>query len=90
MSLEKIPPKESPKPHEPSKKDKGQSDFVRGLSLLSQIGISIVVCILIGVFLGRFLDQFFGTSPWLLLIFSLFGAGAAFRYIYDIFKRMHN
>ena len=82
MSFEKIPPKEPPN------NDKGKSDFVRGLSLLSQIGISIVVCILIGIFLGRFLDQFFGTSPWLLLVFSLLGAGAAFRYIYDIFKRM--
>ena len=82
MSSEKIPPEE------PLSKDTGKNDFVRGLSLLSQIGISIVTCILIGIFLGRFLDQFFGTSPWLLLIFSLLGTGAAFRYIYDLFKRM--
>jgi len=82
MSSEKIPPEEPPY------KDRGTNDFARGFSLLSQVGISIVVCVLIGVFLGRFLDQFFGTSPWLLLIFSLLGAGAAFRYIYDLFKRM--
>ena len=82
MSSEKIPPKE------PLNNDTGKNDFVRGLSLLSQVGISIITCILIGVFLGRFLDQFFGTSPWLLLIFSLLGVGAAFKYIYELFKRM--
>ncbi|NLN53511.1 MAG: hypothetical protein GX150_04315, partial [Firmicutes bacterium] len=32
--------------------------------------------IFVGVLLGRFLDSLLGTSPWLLLIFSLLGAGA--------------
>ncbi|NLK39801.1 MAG: hypothetical protein GX303_06125 [Clostridiales bacterium] len=38
---------------------------------------------LIGVLIGRFLDNLLGTTPWLLLVFSLCGAGAAFKAIFD-------
>ncbi|MCL2399468.1 MAG: AtpZ/AtpI family protein [Defluviitaleaceae bacterium] len=87
MSPEKIP--ETFESKNGSNKENGMgNDFVKGLSQLSQIGITMVVCILIGVFSGRFLDNIFNTSPWLLLIFSLLGAGAAFKYIYDLSKRM--
>lgn len=71
----------------PPKKSKS-SDTLRGLAQMSQIGVSITVCIFIGVFIGRFLDSFFDTSPWLLLIFSFLGASAAFKYLIDLSKRM--
>jgi len=58
-------------------------DF-KGLAMLSQIGITVVVCIAIGFFLGRWLDGLLGTSPWLFLVFLLFGIGAAFKAVYDI------
>ncbi len=38
---------------------------------------------MIGVFLGRFLDKLLGTSPWLLLLFSLLGVGATFKALLD-------
>ncbi|NLV86096.1 MAG: AtpZ/AtpI family protein [Clostridiales bacterium] len=44
----------------------------------------MAACVLIGVFLGRFLDNLLGTSPWLLLLFSLLGAGAAFKTLLDL------
>ena len=59
-------------------------NFIKALSLLSQIGISMAACIIIGVFLGMFLDSILGTSPWLLIIFSLFGVGAAFKALFDM------
>jgi len=61
-------------------------DF-KGLAMLTQIGITFVVCIAIGFFLGRFLDGFFNTSPWLLLIFTLAGIGAAFKSLFDLFPK---
>jgi F0F1-type ATP synthase assembly protein I len=67
--------------------DKNRRELVRGLSLFSQIGISVIVCIAIGIFLGRYLDSLLSTSPWLLLLFTLFGAAAAFKSIIDISKR---
>lgn len=73
---------------EVKKEAKISSEFVKGMSQLSQIGITIIVCVLIGVFAGRFLDNLFNTTPWLLLVFSFLGAGAAFKYLYDLTKRM--
>ncbi|HHU82611.1 MAG TPA: hypothetical protein GXZ26_06375 [Firmicutes bacterium] len=42
--------------------------------------------VFIGVLLGKFLDGFFGTSPWLLLVFSLLGVGAALRVLFSLAK----
>ena len=63
-------------------------EILRALSMFSQVGISLVVCVLMGVLLGRFLDSLLGTTPWLLLLFAFFGAGAAFKFMYDLSKRM--
>ncbi|MGI6169444.1 MAG: AtpZ/AtpI family protein [Christensenellales bacterium] len=57
---------------------------MQALSFFSQIGITMAACVLIGVFLGRFLDNLLGTTPYLLLLFSLFGVGAAFKALFDL------
>jgi ATP synthase protein I len=59
-------------------KQKQRGSVLRTLLFASQIGVSIVVCLFIGVFLGKFLDERLGTSPWLLLTFALLGAASAF------------
>lgn len=69
-----------------NKKQQG-SELLHGLMFFSQIGISMVACVFIGVFLGRFLDKLLGTSPWLLLIFSLMGAAAAIKVLFDLSKK---
>ena len=66
---------------------KRRRETVRGLSMISQISILMVACVLIGVFLGRFLDNRLGTTPWLLLVCSLLGVAAAIKAIYDMSKR---
>jgi ATP synthase protein I len=64
-----------------------RGELARALAFMSQIGITIIACIAIGVFLGRYLDNLFNTSPWLLLFFSFSGMAAAFKYIIDMAKR---
>ena len=59
-------------------------DVVKALGLLSQVGITMAVCVLVGVFLGRFLDGLLGTTPWLLLLFSFLGVGAAFKSLFNL------
>ncbi|MCL2508865.1 MAG: AtpZ/AtpI family protein [Oscillospiraceae bacterium] len=71
-------------------KKKQYGSIARALSFASQIGFTIVACVFIGVFLGKYLDGLFGTSPWLLLVFSLLGAAAAFRSIFSIVKKSGN
>lgn len=71
-----------------NKKDKKSKNhqFIRGLSYLSQMGLTIIASVLIGVFLGKFLDKILGTTPWFLLFFSLVGVGAAIRNIFIMSK----
>jgi len=53
--------------------------LARAVANFSQIGVTIAATIIVGVLLGKFLDSLFGTTPWLLLVFSLLGVGAAFK-----------
>ena len=70
----------------PDKNQKHRREFIKGLSTLSQIGVMVAACVIVGVMLGRFLDGLFGTSPWLLLLFSFLGAGAAFKSLFEYTK----
>ncbi|MCL2676220.1 MAG: AtpZ/AtpI family protein [Firmicutes bacterium] len=72
----------------PKNSKKERSEFTKALSFLSQIGIMMMACVLIGVLMGRFLDSLFGTSPWLVLIFSLLGAAASFKCLMDFAKKL--
>ena len=72
-----------------SNNNKGSpNDMFKALAVVSQIGITIVVCVAIGLLLGTLLDRWLGTSPWLLIIFILIGIGTAIRSIVDFAKRM--
>ena len=52
------------------------------LSLVSQIGLMILISILGCTFIGKFLDSKFGTDPILTIIFLLLGIGGAFMSVY--------
>ena len=58
--------------------------IVRALGLLTQLGLSMASCVLLGVLAGRYLDSRLGTSPWLLVLFAFLGAVAAFKVMYDM------
>ena len=46
---------------------------------VSAIGIEMGVALAIGMAIGWWLDRTFGTRPWLLVIFTVFGIVAGFR-----------
>jgi ATP synthase protein I len=71
----------------PPGNDGQRGELLRALTFFSQISVTIVACVAIGVFLGKFLDGFFGTSPWLLLVFSFLGMAAAFKSIFDVAQK---
>lgn len=62
----------------------------RAMSLITTLGISIVACIGMGVFLGWLLDGLLGTTPWLILVFSLLGVVAAFKTMFEMLKRVES
>jgi len=51
-----------------------------------RVGMEIVASTMIGLGIGYFLDMRFGTRPWFLLLFFLFGAGAGFLNLYHALR----
>ena len=51
---------------------------------VSIIGIQFPVAIALGYFFGRWLDGLFGTTPWLTIVFALFGIAAGFVNLFRI------
>lgn len=72
--------------NEHHKKDKksGDNKALRAFAYVSQIGITMAASVFVGVLSGKYLDSILGTSPWLLLVFSLLGAGAAIKFLFDM------
>lgn len=62
-----------------SRKVNATSSMGRTISTASVIGLHLVVATLLGLALGHFLDKFFGTAPWLTIIFLLLGIVAGFK-----------
>ncbi len=61
---------------EPRKKLlKGTSEFLKYSSLGIEMGVSIVI----GLLIGLWLDRLFGTKPWLTVVFFIFGVAAGFK-----------
>jgi len=71
----------------PRKSKDTRSDLAKALKFFTQVAINIIACVAIGVFLGVWLDSKLGTSPWLLIVFSFLGVGAAFKSIIELGKR---
>ncbi|MCL2572045.1 MAG: AtpZ/AtpI family protein [Defluviitaleaceae bacterium] len=62
-------------------------EMLRAMGLMSQIGFTIVVCVAMGLFFGRFLDNILGASPWLLIVFTLLGCFSAIKALIDLARK---
>ena len=67
-------------------KNPKNGNILYAFAQFSQVGLTMAASTLIGVLLGKFLDGLLGTAPWLLLVFSLLGAGAAIKVLFNISK----
>lgn len=54
------------------------------LALISQLGLTMVGSILLGLVLGLWIDSHFGTGPWATLILSLIGIAAGSFGVYRL------
>ena len=63
-------------------KRKTYMEIANMLSLINQIGIMILICILGCTFVGKFLDSKLNTAPIFTLIFLVLGIGGAFMGVY--------
>ena len=66
------------------------SKIMRGLGLITQIGIVIVVNIGVGFFLGYLLDNYLGTAMIFKLLGLLVGIGSGFYSDYKLIKSIYD
>ena len=59
----------------------------RQLAGLSSLGITFAASIAIGTVIGIVLDRWLGTSPWLMILFFVFGVAAGFANLLKDLKR---
>lgn len=60
----------------------------RAFAMASSMGFMMALSILLGYFIGRSLDRWLGTEPWLMVIFLLFGVAAGFTECLRVIKML--
>jgi len=63
-------------------------EIYRALGLITSMGVTVVICIGLSLLLGWLLDGWLGTTPWLILVFTLLGISAAIKAMYTMAKRV--
>jgi F0F1-type ATP synthase assembly protein I len=65
-------------------KKKEFSTVGRSLSLVGSFGLTMGAAILIGYYLGSYIDRKLGTAPWFMLVFLiLFMIGAFIKFVQE-------
>ena len=75
---------EEREPQEPKRSPSHREGATSGAAVAG-LGMQFVVAILLFLFLGKWLDERLGTTPWLLIAGVFVGAGASF---YSIYRRL--
>ncbi len=68
-------------------RDKGESEFMHASKAGLRVGAELLSGVLVGGAIGYFLDGFFDTKPWLLVLFLFFGGGAGVLNVYRFVKK---
>ena len=63
---------------------------MRSVGLAITIPAMLAATALIGCGIGFFLDRWLGTSPWLLILFILFGFGAGIRETISLVRKIND
>lgn len=66
------------------KDNKNDKSALKNLALISQVGISIVTPILLGVYIGQFIDRKVGTNGVFAITLIIIGAAAGFLNIFKL------
>ncbi len=69
------------------KNREARKGILENLSLISYLGISMIIPIFLCILAGRWLDERFGTGPLFLFIFIILGALTSFRNLFKIGTR---
>ncbi len=68
-----------------SSKTKKWVDLV---SKYGTIGLEMGICVFLGIVFGAYLDKFLDTTPWLTIVFTIFGMVAGFRSLFRLAREL--
>ena len=68
----------------PNKEKSTKSEMFHAMGMISQLGISMAICVFLGIIIGTGLDKLFNSAPGFLILFAFVGAGAAFKVMFDL------
>ncbi|MCI4624636.1 MAG: AtpZ/AtpI family protein [Candidatus Magnetoovum sp. WYHC-5] len=68
-------------------KNDDQKGIIKHLTLVFNVGVNLVVSTIVGFYIGKVLDGFLNTSPYLTILFIIAGILAGFREIFRIAKK---
>ncbi|WP_126428854.1 AtpZ/AtpI family protein [Brevibacillus marinus] len=58
----------------------------QAIALVSVIGVDLAICVLAGFWVGRYLDRWLQTDPWLMLLGMLAGLAAGVYSVYLLIR----
>lgn len=66
---------------------KNSAEFVRVSRIGLRIGVELFSAVIVGAGIGCLLDDFFGSKPWLLVVFLFFGGAAGILNVYRLSQK---
>lgn len=66
------------------KRDNSDKNFLRNIALISQVGFSMIAPILVGVYLGQFIDRKVGTKGIFTIVLIIIGVGGGFVNLFKL------
>jgi ATP synthase protein I len=69
-------------------KDGRWTNIVQVGGTASTMGLHIVSATVVGLAFGYYLDDYFGTKPWLIMIFFVLGVVAGFKMVIEDFRKL--
>lgn len=72
----------------PQREGGSERRWMRQAALAMQMGVSLVASTAIGWGIGHWLDRWFGTEPWLMVLFTLLGIASGFLEMFRIAQRL--
>ncbi|MCC6442063.1 MAG: AtpZ/AtpI family protein [Armatimonadetes bacterium] len=62
--------------------------WIRNSGLAFGVGAELVAPIVVGYFIGAWLDGKFRTDPWLMIVFTFIGIGAGFVNLFRLVSKI--
>jgi len=61
---------------------------IRQTAIIFTLSIEAGLSVVVGIFIGYYADKYFGTTPWLTLVFTVLGFAASILRLVEIGKFM--